>query len=151
MILLYTIDSWKPELSWRILRLFIRPDQDHSWDPLSKLIDIPPLAQLLPYSWPGFQARVHLLLGELYSLIPGFNVGIFFPCGASITQRINISKWYRWRDLSSVPLLSFPTVYVHVSFLSMLTVCMFINICERTTNQFDQKILPQDKYFSKND
>jgi len=130
MILLYTIDSWKPELSWRILRLFIRPDQDHFWDPLSKLIDIPPLAQLLPYSWPGFKARVHLLLGELYSLIPGFNVGIFLP---------------------SVPLLSFPTVYVYVSFLSMLTVCMFINICERTTNQFDQKILPQDKHFSKND
>ena len=82
----------KAELSWRILRLFIRPDRDHFSDPLSKLIDIPPLVQLLPYSWPGFQARVHLLLGELYSLITGFNVGIFFPCGASISQGLNISK-----------------------------------------------------------
>ena len=26
---------------------------------------------------------------------------------------------------------------------------MFIDICERKANQFDQKIFPQDKYFSK--
>ena len=39
-----------------------------------------------------------------------------------------------------------PLIYV---FVTLYHVCLFINICERTTNQFDQKTLHQDKYFSK--
>ena len=34
-------------------------------------------------------------------------------------------------------------------FVTLYGVCLFIDICERTTNQFDPKILSQDKYCSK--
>ena len=34
-------------------------------------------------------------------------------------------------------------------FVTLYGVCLFIDICERTTNQFNQKILSQNKYCSK--
>ena len=59
--------------------------------------------------------------------------------------------WIVWTKCWNWVNLSFSkTQGTDYLFICYIVSCMLIDKCERTTNQFDLKILPQDKYYLKN-